>query len=339
MLLVFYLHEQNKEAKDYKILKVEKFKIPVEDLPTIIEDYQIIIDKIKAGKAHQISESDTTYLAASTKGAGKGKDWRIQPFSKDRAKQRAFSFKGSYMTSYFNSVYNTEHLEKIPVPKQLSLPDYLNQAFAPYIGLDIKQIEERLNYHPRKELSEDKSYLQRLVSQILGIPNTNLNNIEQFQKANIKFKTIRLREKNNQDMSFPNINFHEILKINFEDSTWYEWLAETKYLFVVFEDTPSGTFLKKQLFWNLPYEQLQELEKLYNHIKEQLQEGAIEVNIIKNNSGKEIWKNNLPKKGFVPNFQIRPKGNKESKFTTLPDGRKFKKMCLFLNKEYLHKTI
>lgn len=341
MLLIFYLHEENLPAEEYKILRAEKFTIPSEDLPTIREDYNTIIEKIKSGKAHQISESDTTYLAACTKGAGKGKDERSQPFSKLTAKQRAFSFKQKYMTVYFNSIFNRNSFEKLQIPQQLSLSSFIDLQLSPFIDVSTSQIEQKLNYKPIKDISKDKAYLPRLVSKIFGIESTTLEEIEQFQKGNIKFKTIRLREKKteNQDMSWPNIDFHEIFNAEFEDSTWYEWFAETKYLFVIFEDTEDGTILRKHILWNAPPEMLEALETLYNHIKWQLQNNAIEVEIKINKKGQEVWTNNLPGKGFVPYFQIRPKGNKGSEFTTLPDGRKFKKQCLFLNKEYLHGLI
>ncbi|MCP1144616.1 Sau3AI family type II restriction endonuclease [Lysinibacillus endophyticus] len=341
MLLIFYLHEEDVDVFDYKILKAVKFTIPKEDLPTIREDYYTIINKIKEGKAHQISESDTTYLAACTKGAGHGKDERKQPFSKELARQRAFSFKQKYMSVYFNAVFNTQTLEKLNMPVEVSFSAYINNILLPFTNLTTKEIEEKLNYKPTKGITEDKSYLPKLVSKIFGIAGTNLENIEQFQKGNVKFKTIRLRQKasDNQDMSWPNINFDEIYNVDFEDSTWYEWFAETKYLFVVFEDTDEGTFLRNHILWNAPPDMLEALKKLYNHIKWQLHNDVIEVEITTDSKGKEVWKNNLPGKGFVPYFQIRPKGNKGSEFTTLPDGRKFKKQCLFLNKEYLRELI
>lgn len=341
MLIVFYLHEEDTDPLDFKILKVEKFTIPPEDLPTIREDYYTIIDKIKQGKAHQISESDTTYLAACTKGAGKGKDLRKQPFSKELAKQRAFSFKQKYMTVYFNNIYGKQSAEKLNIPGNMSLSAYIHNILSPFIGMTTKEIEKKIGYNPSKNISEDKAYLQRLVSKIFGIKGTNLDKIEQFQKGNIKFKTIRIRQKksDNQDMSWPNIDFHEIKDVDFEDSSWHEWFAETKYLFVVFQDTNEGTILRKHLLWNAPSEMLEALETLYNHIKWQLQNNDIQIDIEINSKGQEVWKNNLPGKGFVPYFQIRPKGNKGSEFTTLPDGRKFKKQCLFLNKENLHSLL
>lgn len=55
------------------------------------------MSKVRAGRAHELSEGDTLYLAACTKGAN-ASSVRQQPFSTIPAKQRAYSLKSSYMT-------------------------------------------------------------------------------------------------------------------------------------------------------------------------------------------------------------------------------------------------
>lgn len=336
MLLIFYLHELDTEIRDMKILKSQKFTIPLEDWPTIREDYEIITNKIKAGLAHELSESDTIYLSACTKGAGKGKDFRQQPFSEIKAKQRAFSFKNSYMTNYFNSIYDPSYIESLSIHQSESLTQYIDNKFMPFENMNIEQVAKQLNYLPSTTIDTDKGFLPRLSAKILDVKDTNLNNLEQFQKANIKFKTIRLRKDkaNNQDMSFPNIDFEEILNVPFEDSSWNELFAETKYLFVLFEETAEGTFFRKSLLWNMSHKDLVNLEKLYNHLKQMLLDKTIEINIIEKN-GREYWQDNTPKKAFIPNIHIRTKGTKQHSTTILPDGRLIKKKCLFLNKEYI----
>lgn len=101
MLLIYYLYEPNKERLDYLINYIKLFQFPEEDLEIIKNDYKIIIDKIKNGKAEEISESDTNYLGACTKGAN-ANSLREQPFSTEKAMQRAFCLKNSYMSYILN---------------------------------------------------------------------------------------------------------------------------------------------------------------------------------------------------------------------------------------------
>ena len=103
ILLVYYLYRQEiKNRLDYKIDYVQLFSPPEEDMKIIEHDFNVIKDKICAGKAHELSEGDTLYLGAATK-AATSEDRREQPFSDELAKPRAFAFKNSYMTYVLNN--------------------------------------------------------------------------------------------------------------------------------------------------------------------------------------------------------------------------------------------
>ena len=65
--IIWYLFEPNVPKKDLKVTHEKLFTFPEEDLPTIINDWEFIINKIKEGKAHELSEADTMYLGACTK--------------------------------------------------------------------------------------------------------------------------------------------------------------------------------------------------------------------------------------------------------------------------------
>ena len=83
----FLADEAALERLDYKIHYSTLFELPENDLEIIKKDYQTIIDKIKAGKAHEISEGDTNYLGACTKGASSD-SVREQPFNKEIVAKR-----------------------------------------------------------------------------------------------------------------------------------------------------------------------------------------------------------------------------------------------------------
>jgi DNA mismatch repair protein MutH len=99
ILLIRYIDPKDKmvQKSDYKIIDVrvhviidskyyEQFKL----------DWTMIVEKIKEGRAHELSESDTCVLGACTKGKNK-ESLRSQPNSKELAMQRAFSLKSQYM--------------------------------------------------------------------------------------------------------------------------------------------------------------------------------------------------------------------------------------------------
>jgi len=101
ILLIRYLDpkDSNINQLDYKILDVQILSISAnrEDFNQCEKDWNLIVNKIKDGKAHELSESDTKYLGACTKGSTREASQRSQPFSNEMAMQRAFSFKSQYM--------------------------------------------------------------------------------------------------------------------------------------------------------------------------------------------------------------------------------------------------
>ena len=72
MLLLFYLHQTNSDNLDFKFIFSVLWKLPEKDLLIIRHDYEVIIEKIKQGKAHELSEGDTMYLGACRKGIDNG---------------------------------------------------------------------------------------------------------------------------------------------------------------------------------------------------------------------------------------------------------------------------
>lgn len=99
-LLIRYVDPVNESISqlDYKFVDVRIHNIITsEDYKQFEDDWHIIVGKIKSGQADTLSESDTLYLGAATKGSKAEKSKRSQPFSPVKAKQRAFSFKEQYM--------------------------------------------------------------------------------------------------------------------------------------------------------------------------------------------------------------------------------------------------
>lgn len=94
------------EALDFDdVLNNKIVKVFIHNLDESVEakqiaaDYNLILEKIKAGSAHRLSGGDTVILEAATKGRGGGRDLRPQYGTEVLAKQRAFAFKNRYINS------------------------------------------------------------------------------------------------------------------------------------------------------------------------------------------------------------------------------------------------
>ena len=70
ILLVYYLYQQEINNRlDYRIDYVKLFAPPEQDIKIIEHDFEVIVEKIRNGKAHELSEGDTLYLGAAPKAA------------------------------------------------------------------------------------------------------------------------------------------------------------------------------------------------------------------------------------------------------------------------------
>lgn len=103
MLMVLYIHDKEKKRSDYLIKYVFLWEMDEKVLDELRPDYNLIIKKIREGKAHEIHQTDNKFLTLCPKHSGDFKDQnckkskRPQPFSDKVAEVRAFRLKNRYM--------------------------------------------------------------------------------------------------------------------------------------------------------------------------------------------------------------------------------------------------
>ena len=199
-IIMVYYYDDREDKKtqsrlDCKVLKSVVLHYDENDLATIRDDWETIHEKVASGHADQLSESDTNYLAACTKGAN-ASSMRDAPApagsgkARIRAKQRAFSFKSSFMTSIAERALVSRIEEySLPIPSNQTLSEFLWQQMSPYIGRSVDDIALRLGISK----SDSKASKSRLVMKMVGAEGRSVDTIEQFRKANVtKLKTVVL---------------------------------------------------------------------------------------------------------------------------------------------------
>ena len=330
ILLIYYLYQQEIENRlDYTIGYVKLFTPSEQDIKIIKHDFEVIVRKIKAGKAHELSEGDTMYLGAAPK-AATSQDRRKQPFSDEMAKPRAFAFKNSYMTYVLNNyiIHGAGIYEPILKGEvKESFEDYVIGRINRYREYTVQDlcVEFQIEYEKRP-----KNLEAMLVYRILGIKG---NHAEEFEKANIVAKTIRIGKNNKikESMSFPTFKFKELVEEEWETSTFGSYLSETRFLFVVYKfDEQDNLRLKGCQFWNIPYEDLNiEVHKVWQKTKQVLIDGLLVINI----KGKNY--NNFPNASENPVCHVRPHAQNAKDTYELPDGRQYPKQCFWLNNHYI----
>ena len=334
ILLVYYLYKKEiKYNLDYTIGYSRLFTPPEQDVRIIRKDYNSIVEKIRAGKAHELSEGDTLYLGAATK-ASSAADRRGQPYSKELAKPRAFAFKTSYMTYVLNHyiVAGEKTYEAIIESEVVdSFEDYVVRKIQKHKGKTVEQLCQEFSVEIKKK---PKNLEALLAYRMLGIKG---NHAEEFEKANIIVKTIRIGNNNKikESMSFPVFRFKELIKEDWDDSTFGNYLRETRFLFVVYKfDNNEVLRLQGCQFWNIPYVDLEnEVRDVWEKTKSVLEEG-LKIEIVNGQ-----YRSNFPKAKDNRVSHVRPHARNAQDTDELPDGRVFPKQCFWLNNTYIYSQI
>lgn len=341
MLLLFYLHQSNCNNLDLKFIFSVLWKLPRKDLLIIRHDYEVIIEKIKQGKAHELSEGDTMYLGACRKGQ-KGESLMKQPFNSEiDAPRRAFSLKMAYMRTVLdyviksgknavsNAVDTKSEIVSTTALKKHSFDEILLSRFNSYLGMSFEKIAKRKNVNIANNPKNKFAMIANAIA--VSAKCANVNRSEEFLKAGLTMKTIRVQANGiiKEAMSFENIDYIEVAECDeWINSRLYE-LYSSRFMFVVFKEQNTGKgdyVLDDVFFWTMPQKDLEWAEVYWNHIKE---------NILANHISEEYWWKGADKK----KFHVRPKAQKAADFAPTPNGEWAKKFCYWFNNDYVREIV
>lgn len=344
LLLVFYLHDKELNLLDYVIKLVDEWRYPEEDLKVIRRDWEYINQKIRDGKAHELSEGDTFYLGACTKGSTASKSFREQPFNKEQAKQRAYSLKQGYVNHIIANIAReeTEVYGKIIKQPELldsnqSIEEIVISKFRPFYEKSSHQIEYELDLDINKK---SKGYFANLTNAILGLKLGQ--KIEEFEKADIQVKTVRLKENNlpKEHISFPTFKFEEIIGIEWEESD-FKNILESKFFFVFYQFDRDDLILRKVKFWNMPQADIYEAKKVWDKTVKLVSTGNIVKEVTKFGTRRTYF----PKQSENRISHVRPHAQNAADTYDLPIADKlteftsYTKHCFWLNASYVRDEI
>ena len=229
ILIIWYEYDREKDYQDFIITDFQLYDMTGDSL-IIKNDFELIKQKVLDGKAHLLSEGDTSYLGACTKGAT-GSDRTTQPFSDIPAMPRAYSLKNSYMTGILRSanlVFEADNME------YKTIEDYVFAQIQKFIGkkqLDIfeKVTNKKLTGKTPKQLS--KMISNELIGKDEELPTKN----PLFQKVNYIIKNLPVNEFGYpiERMSFRNLVLSEF-KDDWEDSFWKNYFEEVTIIVICY---------------------------------------------------------------------------------------------------------
>ena len=356
ILLMIYLYESNVEIVDLLFKLIGLWEFPDIDLQIIRKDWEFIVEQIRQGKAHELSEGDTLYLGASTAGGGHGYT-RPQPFNPtEKAKPRKFSLKKAYLDHIVANLSKKRgkkfgRIIKKPslVKKESSLEEIVVGKFKKFYGMSVEDIMQSLGVQLN---TGTKHFASQLTKAVMNLELRQ--DIEEFDKAGIITKTVRLEpnDLSEQSISFPAFKYEELVKEDdWEESEFRNFLI-SKFMFAFFQyDRPKRKngkevkgrklILKKVKFWNMPESDVDEAKEVWEKTVELVNGGRIYKCSKKRKDGKIIRYTYFPNKDENLIAHVRPHGSDSSDTYPLPvtdikSGKdEYTKHSFWLNNTYI----
>jgi len=316
LLTLMFASRLKQSPREIEFITSTAFQIPESDLEQIRRDWEFIKQKIKDKRAHELSEGDTFYLGACRKGSGKEDEaLKKQSGSDVGAKSRAFSFKQNFLSKLVQG--HSKNEVALGVGKTVTFEEAVENRFAPFLGMTVKEISNELNY-----FTNAKSEKWLLAKRILARGGQS---IEEFEKAEIQLKTVSISKSGGcrEDMSFPAFKCKELAAQDWEDSD-FSYQVESKFLFVVFKaDSTGEDRLEKVMYWNMPYEDRLEARRVWEDAKRRV----------------SIDAKDLPKRKESKVAHVRPHATNKKDVDLSPQGEWIVKRCFWLNGSYVAKVV
>ena len=121
---------------------------------------------------------------------------------------------------------------------------------------------------------------------------------------------------------------------NWEDSTFGNYLRETRFFFIIYKfNSEHELILQGSQFWNMPNKDLEEVKKVWQQTVDVIVDGIK----IEEKQGRRV--DNFPSSSENRVCHVRPHGQNAKDTYPLPDGREYTKQCFWLNNSYIYEQI
>ncbi len=301
MLIIWYEYDKNKQAKDFLITDYQLYDMS-QDKEIFENDFEIIKGRVLEGKAHELSEGDTSYLGACTK-ARTSNDRTRQPFSDILPKPRAYSLKNAYMTGILRENMGQKQMTfSSHLSEFKTVIDYVKDKLEPYFGKTQMEILEEIT-GKRYDEKIPKNISKMISDELIGKDDELAEKSELFSKTNFVIKNLPIQEngKPRERMSFKTISLSDF-DDDWEDSYWKNYFEETTLITICYQEINKSRngfrVLKDVKQITFDENDLESFKKTYNQIKKAIEEQNINILPTSTNG----FKNQL--------LEIAPKGVK-----------------------------
>lgn len=233
LLIIWYEYDYDNKDNygDFEIKYYQIYDMEIDE-DIFKNDFNTIKNKVLNGEAHLLSEGDTSYLGACTKGT-KGTDIAKQPKSSIPAKPRAYSLKNGYMTGILRSI---DFESQVPSEFKTA-QSYVYDKFKPYFGLTQLEIWSKVGDYEIDLTKGVPKNLNKMISDRIIGKDEELGSIDDvFNKVTYAIKSIPVNKKNYpvEMMKFKNIYLDEFNE-EWDNSSWKDYFEEINLIVIIYE--------------------------------------------------------------------------------------------------------
>ncbi|MCL8210272.1 hypothetical protein [Spiroplasma attinicola] len=200
-----------------------------------------------------------------------------------------------------------------------------------FIDIDTEKLKVIFSIRSKAKNSNSMIILKMMNLTTLSLQE--LNYIKNFYV----FKTVVLTEKNKvkESMSFPAINYFDMLKNDWCNSMVFKYFSLKTICLFVFQKQAGKQFFKKVVFLNLNSDEIHELFIIWEKVKNMVANNLL---VIGGKNGFSV--ENFPKKEESSVVHIRPHDtNSNEGKVLLPNGKRIMNYCFWLNNNFIEKRI
>jgi DNA mismatch repair protein MutH len=323
-LYVFFLWGAKGEKaplEERRVLKVLLHDRSSLGLVALRTAYLHVQSQVRLGKAHELSEGDTSPVGACTK-ARDSRHLTAQPYSSTKAKPRAFAWRPAYTTSLYVAGQSSNR-----EPQVGSIDELVDRAFERLFMHTGKTAENlRSTFAPRIS-PVNKSVVWHAVSSILQHGEENL--LSGLRTMGITVKTTRVdpeTSRPHEGTSFSPFSFVEVHQTPWDESDVLAQLGSI--LFVVFESRKQQAVgeavLRRVKLWQASPTEIACLEQEYEKFRSAF--GTLPP---------DRW----PKASETEMLHVRPHTSTKRDQVPLPGGGTHVRSSFWLNQSFVQEVL
>lgn len=275
ILLVFYEWQADTDIYEFRVVDIVLWHPASELMPVLEGDWTVVREKVRAGRAGDISESDGLMLAAATKAAD-GMARTTQPFSNEPVRPRAWALKPSLTRSIYEElVLRKTAVEVAPMigATELTFEAMALRLMHRFVGRSLGEIRRELDIPQRG----GKSEVAFLVRRMLGITDPRIR-IAEFRRTGTEPKLVWCNRDAvpHEAMSFPAFRYRELVTETWEDSDLKSRLGRILFVPVIgpSRETPvRDRVLGRPFFWSPTDAELESIGREWERYRAAIEAG------------------------------------------------------------------